>query len=189
MKNTFVITILLLFFLSCSNKKTGSDSISDSSSEQTAQHSPTATEERTPEVQEEPAMDEKETTESEGTSDTGTSNANVAHYICYTDNDVATRKIWISFTDAGKALQVKYKGQTEAMTLRFDDEEVATDGTNPVTTQYYSEIYDGQKNGTYKLTHSGVWDYVEYTRGKDSKKFNFTIDHNANPYGKTPCFE
>jgi len=29
---------------------------------------------------------------------------------------------------------------------------------------------------------------VEYKRGTDGKIFNFTIDHNANPYGKEPCF-
>jgi hypothetical protein len=49
-------------------------------------------------------------------------------------------------------------------------------------------MVDGKENGQYRITHSGIWDYVEYKRGTDGKIFNFTIDHNANPYGKEPCF-
>ncbi len=116
------------------------------------------------------------------------SNAKADHYICFKDDKVPSRMIWISYTEKDKALQVKYKGQKEAINLIFDKEESISGGAHPTIIKYYNEVYNGQHNGTYKLTHSGVWDYVEYTRKKDGKTFNFTIDHNANPYGKKACF-
>ncbi|WP_299892197.1 hypothetical protein [uncultured Lacinutrix sp.] len=111
----------------------------------------------------------------------------IEHYICYTNNDKKDMRIWISFSKE-KAIQIKYNGQQDAIDLIFDKETYIKGGSHPTIIKYYNEIYNDKVNGIYKLTHSGNWDYVEYTRGKDSKIFNFTIDHNANPYGKTPCF-
>ncbi len=110
------------------------------------------------------------------------------HYICYLDNETSSIKIWISFTEKDKAIGIKYKGQTDSIQLIFDKEEYIEGGAHPTIIKYYSELYNGKVNGIYKLTHSGNWDYVEYTRGKDGKIFNFTIDHNSDPYGKKPCF-
>ncbi len=112
----------------------------------------------------------------------------VDHFICYKNKKNPKMIIWISFTEKNKAIEVKYKGQKTSIPITFEKQETTEGGTHPTTTTFYKEIYEGNENGTYKLTHSGIWDYVEYTRGKDGKKFNFTIDHNANPYGKEPCF-
>ena len=94
--------------------------------------------------------------------------------------------IRVSFAEDSKALQVNYKGSTEVIDLVFDKEEFAEGTAN--STSHYNEMYDGKVNGIYKLTHAGNWDYVEYIREKDGEVFKFTIAHNANPYGKSPCF-
>lgn len=113
----------------------------------------------------------------------------IDHYICYKNDKDSSLYIWVSFAKKIGAIQVKYKGQKEGIDLLFDREEFLCDGcAHPTIHKYYNEIYGGKVNGVYKLTHSGVWDYVEYTRGKDGKVFNFTIDHLKNHYGKTPCF-
>jgi hypothetical protein len=112
----------------------------------------------------------------------------IDHYICYKDDKVDSRMIWISFTDKDDAIQIKYKGQKAPIDLIFIKEEFTKGGSHPTIIKYYSEKVNQEINGKYKLTHSGNWDYVEYTRGKDDKKFNFTIDFESNPYGKEACF-
>ena len=110
-------------------------------------------------------------------------------YICYTLNNDKSKRIWIGFSKKNKeTIQLKYEGQKESLTLKHSKEEVIDGGAHPTIINYYDEIYNGKVNGVYKLTHSGIWDYVKYIRGKDKKEFNFTIDHNSNPYGSKPCF-
>lgn len=114
------------------------------------------------------------------------------HFICYKSDNNSNLAISISFDKDGKALNVKYKGQEESIDLSFKKEEYLEGGAHPTIETYYSEIYEGKENGVYKLTHSGVWDYAEYTRSKDGKKFNFTINHELtienDGYRTTPCF-
>ncbi|WP_143525199.1 hypothetical protein [Labilibacter marinus] len=112
-----------------------------------------------------------------------------SHYICYKEDNDTNLYIWIRFSD-GKAKEIKYKGMESTIELEFDkkSENLNPEGSYPVFADYYNEMVDGKVNGVYKLTHSGNYDYAEYTRAKDSKTFNFTIDHSANPYGSTPCF-
>ncbi len=114
------------------------------------------------------------------------------YFICYTGDSNANLAISISFDKDEKALKVKYKGQEEAMNLSFIKEDFQKGGAHPNIETYYSEIYNGKENGVYKLTHSGNWDYAEYTRSKDGKKFKFTIDHDlsigTDGYRTTPCF-
>jgi hypothetical protein len=112
----------------------------------------------------------------------------IDHYISYKDDNVASRMIWISFTDKDDAIQIKYKGQKMPIDLIFIKEEFGKVGSHPTIIKYYSEKIDQKINGEYKVTHSGSWDYVEYTRAKDDRKFNFTIDFESNPYGKEACF-
>ncbi len=112
----------------------------------------------------------------------------VDHYICYTNDSGSTGRIWISFTEEEKAMEVRYEGQTSSIQLEYKREEFHKGGSAPSIDTYYQEIYEGKVNGEYKLTHSGNWDYAVYTRGRDGKVFTFTIDHEANPYGSTPCF-
>ncbi|MEM6767945.1 MAG: hypothetical protein AAF655_23630 [Bacteroidota bacterium] len=114
--------------------------------------------------------------------------APVDHYICYTNDEGTTGRIMISFTEEGKVLWVQYEGQSASIALAFEREETHDDGIIYSIDTYYQEIYEEKVNGQYKLTHSGNWDYVRYTRGKDGKEFRFTIDHDANPYGSSPCF-
>ncbi|MEL6193591.1 MAG: hypothetical protein AAFR66_16135 [Bacteroidota bacterium] len=112
----------------------------------------------------------------------------VSHYICYTNDSGTTGRIWISFTEEEKALEIRYEGQISSLKLEYEREVIHEDGLVPSIDTYYQELYEGKVNGQYKLTHSGNWDYVVYTRGRDGKEFTFTIDHEANPYGSTPCF-
>jgi len=110
------------------------------------------------------------------------------YYICYNEDNDSSLKLSIEF-DNGRAISVKYKGMNSSMDLIFiKQENENTGGAYPVLASYYKEIYKEKVNGEYKLTHSGSWDYAEYTRGKDSKKFNFTINHNSNSYSSTPCY-
>jgi len=114
------------------------------------------------------------------------------YFICYKGDANPALEISISFDKEEKALKVKYKGQNEAMNLSFVKEDYLEGGAHPTIETYYSEIYEGKENGVYKLSHSGNWDYAEYTRSKDGKKFNFTIDHDLSigndGYRTTPCF-
>ena len=113
----------------------------------------------------------------------------VSYYICYNEDNGSSLNLSIGFNNKGRALSVKYKGMNSSMDLIFIKvENENPDGPYPVLVKYYNEMYQEKVNGEYKLTHSGNLDYVEYTRGKDSKKFNFTIDHNSNSYSYNPCF-
>ena len=111
----------------------------------------------------------------------------VHHYICFNGDD-NSMVIWVSYSREEKALEVKYKGQDKAMQLVQTKGDSRFPGAYVVSDDYYKEMVDGKENGQYKITHSGNWVYVEYRRGTDGKIFKFTIDHNANPYGKEPCF-
>lgn len=73
------------------------------------------------------------------------------------------------------------------MKLVFKKMEVIEAGSAPYE-EYYDEMYNGKINGKYKLTHSGNWDYAEYTRAKDGKVFDFTIEHEVPQYESEPCF-
>ncbi len=170
------LLLLLLVLISCTSKK---ENTTETTPENNVQQD-------TVKVTEEVVSEENPTTENNDTPANEITNED--YYICYTDDDVATRVIWIRFTKDGKAQQVKYKGQKEAINLVFVSEETSEGGAHPTIEYNYDEIYNGTKNGTYTLTHSGVWDYVTYTREKDQKQFHFTINHDADPYGKEPCF-
>jgi hypothetical protein len=113
----------------------------------------------------------------------------VSYYICYNEDNGSSLNLSIGFNNKGRALNVKYKGMNSSMDLIFIRvENENPGGPYPVLVKYYNEMYQEKVNGEYRLTHSGNWDYVEYTRGKDSRKFNFTIDHNSNSYSYNPCF-
>lgn len=112
----------------------------------------------------------------------------IDHYICYSNDNRKEKKIWVGFNKNDIALKLKYEGQDESIELEYLKNEYQKGGAYPTIRTYYNEIYGGQVNGVYKTTHSGNWDYVEYTRGKDNKVFKFTIDHKLNPYGSIPCF-
>lgn len=118
-----------------------------------------------------------------------TQQKSVAYYICYNSDHDSELKLWIGFDDNNKASSAKYLGMNSTLELVFIKEENENmEDSYPVLTSYYNEIDGGKINGVYKLTHSGNWDYVEYTRDKDLQKFNFTIDQNSNNYSETPCF-
>jgi len=108
-------------------------------------------------------------------------------YVCYKNDDNPNMVIWISYGD-GKAQQIKYNQGSSPMDLSFVEISMNNEGAYPTTRSIYKEVYEGQENGTYLLTHSGVWDYAKYTRKSDGKVYNFTIDHNFTPYSDAPCF-
>jgi hypothetical protein len=115
------------------------------------------------------------------------------YFICYQADKQPTLQLAIYHTSDGRATSLIYKGQQDYIPLQFTGEEISTEGIIPNITQHYLEIFDGQENGKLKLTHSGNWDYASYTRGKDGKTFDFTIDHDLtivnDTYRTTPCFE
>jgi hypothetical protein len=114
------------------------------------------------------------------------------HYICYKNNDEASMQISIAFDVESNALFLKYKGQKDSIPLQNIKEDYQGDGAYPTITQFYDEMYEGKKNGTYELTHSGNWDYAVYRPLKKDTIFKFTIDHETTvvggEYRKTPCF-
>jgi hypothetical protein len=113
------------------------------------------------------------------------------YFICFTCDEKTSLQISVCYEN-GKAVYVKYKGQDETIPLIFLREKIEKGSADLSTT--YVEKYRGAVNGTYTITHSGNWDYVTYTRKKDNKKFNFTINHETsvnekdNSYRTTPCF-
>lgn len=107
------------------------------------------------------------------------------YYICFNNNNDAHQTIWVSYSSSGKSLQVKYKGDDKIINLKQHYCRHCEEHPNEY---HYYEIVEKNITGIYNIIHSGNWDYVEYIRSENQKMFNFTIDHNANPYGKTPCF-
>lgn len=114
------------------------------------------------------------------------------YFICYRSDDNADLQLSIAFSEEGKALFAQYKGQTESLPLIFQKEHYQEGGAHPSITETYMEMHQGKENGTYELTHSGVWDYATYTRKRDGKVFQFTIDHEltvaGGSYRKTSCY-
>ena len=110
------------------------------------------------------------------------------YYISYNSDDNTTTELMIAFTEDGKALYAKYYGQKRHIELRFAKD--ASEGRNIV--EFYDEIVNGEVNGNYKLSHSGNWDYAEYTNAKSGKKFGFTINHDVtimnDTYRTVPSF-
>lgn len=113
---------------------------------------------------------------------------NPDYYISYNSDDNKSKELMIGFTKNGKAQYVKYAGQSRHLELRHVKEE--NEERNFM--DYYNEIVNGEVNGKYKLTHSGNWDYVEYTPKNSDKRFKFTINHDAtivgDTYRTTPSF-
>ena len=112
----------------------------------------------------------------------------IQQYICFTMDANKGKRLWIGLGDQQKAVAVKYEGQNDMMDLQFTKEEFSKGGMYPTITNYYNERYQNKVNGVYKITHSGNWHYLEYTRKKDAKKFTFTVDKNTEAYSDTPCF-
>lgn len=114
------------------------------------------------------------------------------HYICYTNDDKSSMQFSIAFNDEGNALFVKYKNQKDSIPLKNIKEDFQNGGAYPTITQFYDEMLDRKKNGTYELTHTGNWDYAKYRPLEGDKIFKFTIDYDATvvdgEYRKTPCF-
>ena len=115
------------------------------------------------------------------------------YFICYTSDQNQSLELSIHFSAEGRATALKYKGQQDYIPLKYLSEKMETDGAHPNIYQYYQEIYEGKENGNLELIHSGIWDYANYTRKKDSKQFHFAIDHEQtvvdDTYRTTPCYE
>ncbi len=99
------------------------------------------------------------------------------HFIVYTEDKKASPDLLIAFGENGKALYAKYDGMKAILDLRFESDKMDNQGAYPTMEDTYTELDMDKENGTYVLTHSGNWDYATYTRGKDGKTFQFTIDH------------
>ncbi len=97
------------------------------------------------------------------------------YYIAYTDDAEKAQDLMIAFDDNGNALYAKYFGQGRHIKLKKEKETMSGN----VIIQHYSEMIGGKVHGTYVLTHSGNWDYVEYTNAASGKKTKFTINHNV----------
>ncbi len=169
-----ILTLMFLFACDPNGKETTNDKNQiDSTDQKTVENLPTQQDQKT-----EPQQNDSE--------------EQAQYFICYNSDANPNLAISISFDKEEKALKVKYKGQEEAMTLSYLKENYLEGGSYPTIETFYSEIYDGKENGVYKLTHSGNWDYAEYTRSKDGKKFKFTIDHDLSiendGYRTSPCF-
>ena len=118
MKRTSLLLVLLVL-ISCTSKKENT----------TATTPENNVHQDTIKVTEEIVTEENPNTENNDTSANEMTNED--YYICYTDDDVPTRVIWIRFTKDGKAQQVKYKGQKEAINIVFVSEEMSEGGAHP----------------------------------------------------------
>ena len=114
------------------------------------------------------------------------------YFICYNSDANSSLALSIGFDPEGKAIFAKYQGQDGELALTFQKEDYQEGPAYPTIDEYYDEILDGKVNGTYKLTHSGAWDYAVYTSAKDGKTYSFTINHDltveGGEYRSTPCY-
>ena len=107
------------------------------------------------------------------------------------DNNI---KIKISVEYLGdKPISLKYKGQSSSITLKKIEGSLKFRDGYSVFTESYTEIVNGQTNGKYNFTHSGIYDYIEYIR-RDGEKFKFTINlddslnSEGNGFRTTSCY-
>ena len=111
-----------------------------------------------------------------------------SYYISYTADDESTNDLMIACDERGKGLYAKYDGQSRHIKLQFLKDE--SEGRN--TVEYFNEIVKEEITGTYKMMHSGNYDYVEYTNKKSGKKYSFTINFEEtiinDTYRTTPNF-
>lgn len=112
------------------------------------------------------------------------------YYKCFSENDIKDLQMSVSFDAYDNALEVTYKGQTEASILVYLDEEVIKEGEPEVRTKYKA-LRKAEETGTYIFTPSGDLDLVKYLRKEDGEEFNFTIDldqsMSGGGYRTTPC--
>ena len=113
------------------------------------------------------------------------------HFVCYEQDGGGPLALQVEYVGE-VAWRVKYAGQTERLYLQLDSREMTTDGAYPVTTSRYIELVNDDENGQYELTHSGNYDYLVYTRGRDGKVFKFTADNELSSRGEgyrtSPCY-
>lgn len=111
-----------------------------------------------------------------------------AYFIHYFPDNKKGSDIMIACTSNGKGLYAKYKGQTRHLAMQFLKDE--SEGKNII--ESYDEVVKGKVNGTYKMTHSGNWDYLQYIYKESGKNYDFTINHDAtivgDTYRTTPSF-
>ncbi len=114
-------------------------------------------------------------------------------YICFQSDEDETLRLSVYFSADAKARAMKYEGKNDWTHLIYNTSELKDDGPNPSFIDQYYEYYRGKKFGLFNLRHSGDWDYIKYSRLRDAKEFNFTIDHETTlvdgAHRRTPCFE
>lgn len=95
-----------------------------------------------------------------------------SRYICFTSDEQNSNNLMFGLDDKGTALFAQYEGQRNIIELDFVSSDFPTPGYSTYTLTY-NEIVDGDINGTYVQTHSGNYDYLEYT-DNEGKVYNFT---------------
>ena len=109
-------------------------------------------------------------------------------YVCYSNDNDADDLIWIKFTASGRAKEVKYLSQDQAIKLGFIKTDVRQGGAYPTTKTSYFERQGDAVTGKYILTQSGNWEYVEYSKNESPEISTFTIKRGSDTYSDTPCF-
>ncbi len=112
------------------------------------------------------------------------------YYQCFDADEHPNIKINVQY-EKDVAVSVRYKGQRKSLMLVRAGQKLENEGAHPTVYTTYIEKKEGKTLGTYLMIHSGIWDYIEYTR-KDGKKFNFTINHalslNGDSFRTTSCY-
>lgn len=97
----------------------------------------------------------------------------VDQYICFSSDNGELDTIMFALDKNDQALWAQYDNREDVINLEFITGDSPNPGFPTYTLTYDALLSNGVKFGTFVQTHSGVYDYLEFTND-DGEVFTFT---------------